>query len=75
MGRHTDLSDHNPLAIRRVAAGLTQTQLAEKSGVKRKQIAMLEAGQIIPRRSTAIKIAKALECNPEDIVWWSIPER
>lgn len=70
MGRHTDLSDRNPLALRRVAAGMTQIQLAEKSGVKRKQIALLEAGQVIPRRTTAIKIAQALSCEPEDIVEW-----
>lgn len=70
MGRHTDLSDRNPLAMRRVAAGLTQTQLAELAGVKRKQIAMLEAGQVIPRRNTAIKISQALGCEPEDIVCW-----
>lgn len=70
MGRHTDLSDRNPLALRRVAAGMTQIQLAEKSGVKRKQIALLEAGQVIPRRTTAIKIAQALGCDPEDIVEW-----
>ena len=70
MGRHTDLSDRNPLAMRRVAAGLTQTQLAELAGVKRKQIAMLEAGQVIPRRNNAIKISQALGCEPEDIVCW-----
>lgn len=70
MGRHTDLSDRNPLALRRVAAGMTQIQLAEKSGVKRKQIALLEAGQVIPRRTTAIKIAQALGCDPADIVEW-----
>ncbi len=68
--RHTDLSDKNPLALRRVAAGLTQTQLAEMAGVKRKQIALLEAGQVIPRRTTAQKIAQALGCEPEDIVAW-----
>ena len=70
MGRNTDLSDHNPIAVRRVSAGLTQEQLAELVGIKRAQIALLEAGKCYPRKNTAQKLAQALGCSPGELIQW-----
>ena len=55
----------------RKAAGLTLQQLAEKSGVHFVKIQQIETGKIKPENITlrnAIKLAKALNCRPEDIM-------
>ena len=49
----------------RVEAGLTQEQLAEKSGVSRATIANIERGsQAFLKSSTIIKLADALKLDP-----------
>jgi transcriptional regulator with XRE-family HTH domain len=45
----------------RQARGLTQAQLADKSGVTREYIARLEAGRYDPSLSVIEKVAKALK--------------
>ena len=45
---------------KRCAAGITQNQLAEKTGIKRPNIARLEKGQSLPNLSTLIKVSLAL---------------
>ncbi len=53
----------------RQAAGLTQEQLAQKSGVSRVTIAMLESGkQTVVKSSTIIKLADALKVEPQVIL-------
>lgn len=53
----------------RIEAGLTQEQLAQKSGVSRVTIALLESGkQVITKSSTIIKLAEALGIEPQDIL-------
>lgn len=50
----------------RVEAGLTQEQLAEKSGVSRVTIANIERGsQSFIKSSTVIKLAEALNISPQ----------
>lgn len=50
----------------RIAAGLTQEQLAEKSGVSRLTIANIERGaQTVLKSSTIIKLADALKVDPQ----------
>lgn len=50
----------------RIAAGLTQSQLAEKSGISRVTIANIERGsQTFIKSSTVIKLADALKVNPQ----------
>ena len=46
----------------RITMGLTQRQLAEKSGIKQSAIARIERVQVIPRLDTIIKIAQCLGC-------------
>jgi transcriptional regulator with XRE-family HTH domain len=48
------------IRCRRLLAGLTQEQLAEKSGVSRTYLARLETGRQDPTLSTLEKLAKAL---------------
>jgi len=50
----------------RLQAGLTQEQLAEKSGVSRVTIANIERGSLtFIKSSTIIKLADALKINPQ----------
>ncbi len=44
----------------REAAGLTQSQLSDKSGISRSGIADLEQGRNVPSWDTALKLADAL---------------
>lgn len=53
----------------RIEAGLTQEQLAKKSGVSRVTIALLESGkQTVTKSSTIIKLADALKVEPQNIL-------
>ena len=55
----------------RKAKGLTLKALAEKSDVHYMKIHQIETGKINPQNialKTAIKLAKALDCEPEDIL-------
>lgn len=50
----------------RIKAGLTQEQLAKKSGVSRVTIANIERGVLaFIKSSTIIKLADALKVNPQ----------
>lgn len=55
----------------RKAKGLTLKALAEKSDVHYMKIHQIETGKINPQNialKTAVKLAKALDCAPEDIL-------
>lgn len=61
------------MALREIrqAQGLTLKALAEKSGVHYMKIHQIETGKINPENialKTAIKLSKALNCRPEDIL-------
>lgn len=57
-----------PLARLREKHGLTQNDLAELIGVPQNTIARWESGTVTPREKSLEKLAKVLECKPEDIV-------
>ncbi|MDO9713246.1 helix-turn-helix domain-containing protein [Paracraurococcus lichenis] len=48
----------------RKAAGLTQDELAAKSGISQSNISSLEHGTLDPRLSTVLALAKALKVPP-----------
>jgi putative transcriptional regulator len=52
----------------RKAIGLTQAELAEASGVHRQIIARLETGVGQPTWTTAVALARALDCTPNDFL-------
>lgn len=61
----------NPLKQQRKSAGLTQKELADKSGVKLRMIRAYEQGyQDISRAevSSVVKLAKVLRCSAEDLL-------
>jgi len=62
-----------PYKERRVALGLSQTQLAKKAGIKNSTISLMEMGKIWLRWETRQKIRRALEMPEEGI--YSIEER
>lgn len=58
----------NRIRERRLALGLSQTELGRMVGYSHRAISMLELGQWQdPRVSVALKLAKALRCRVEDI--------
>lgn len=68
-------ADKKGLKAARKAAGLTQKQLAAKSGVKLRAIQLYEQNQLDLRRasvSSALALANTLSCAIEDLVWQPI---
>jgi putative transcriptional regulator len=67
--RMTDLSRKNGVKLARVENDLTQAQLAEKAGVTRQTIGLIEAGRFNPSLKLCIAIAKALNKTLDDLFW------
>lgn len=62
---------NNNLKELRQKAGLTQAQLAEKSGVNIRMVQYYESGFKDLNKAafeTGLKIAEALECDPRDLI-------
>ncbi len=55
------------LKILRAASGLSQGELAEKVGLTRQAIYMIEAGRYLPNAATALRLARSLACKVEDL--------
>lgn len=51
------------IRVYRAAKGLSQENLAEKSGLKRTYIGFIERGEVDPRLGTVSKIAAGLEMD------------
>jgi transcriptional regulator with XRE-family HTH domain len=66
----------NPVAVRfsenldrsRKRAGISQEDLAVRSGVHRTEISILERGGRVPRIDTVVKLAGGLEIAPGDLL-------
>ncbi|OGK10699.1 MAG: transcriptional regulator [Candidatus Riflebacteria bacterium RBG_13_59_9] len=58
--------------IRAMAGGITQKELAQRTGVTRQTIISIEAGHYNPSVKLALKLARALLVRVEDI--FSLPE-
>lgn len=61
----------NKLKSARMAAGLTQQQLAEKSGVNERQIRRIESGSSSMKNvslENGLALAKALGTTPENLI-------
>lgn len=57
------------LKIARVEKDLTQEELADKVGVTRQTIGMIEAGNYNPTLNLCIAICKALDKTLDDLFW------
>lgn len=66
MGKHHQNLLNNLEEIRK-AAGLTQQELSESAEVSRKSINAIENGVYVPSTVLALKIAKTLNCNVENL--------
>ena len=63
------MSRKNRVKLARVENDLTQAQLAEKAGVTRQTIGLIEAGRFNPSLKLCIAIAKALNKTLDDLFW------
>ncbi len=59
----------NKLKLARVENYLTQAELAEKVGVTRQTIGLIESGNYNPSLNLCISIAKTLNKTLNDIFW------
>lgn len=66
MGKHHQNLLNNLEELRK-DAGLTQQELSESAEVSRKSINAIENGVYVPSTVLALKIAKTLNCNVEDL--------
>lgn len=57
------------LKIARVTAGFTQQQLADKVGVTRQTISLIEQGKYNPTLALCLKICHALDVTLNDLFW------
>lgn len=56
------------LRAARKELGLTQEQVAERSGVQAGEVSRIEAGKRDPQVSTVLKLAKAVEVKPGQLL-------
>jgi putative transcriptional regulator len=59
----------NDLKLARVAKGLTQQDLAEKVGVTRQTIGLVEAGNYNPTLKLCLLLAQVTEKSLDELFW------
>jgi molybdate-binding protein/DNA-binding XRE family transcriptional regulator len=72
MGTHAQLPTgrlNNNLKALRLHLGLNQQELARRAGVTRQTISGVESGLYMPSTLVALRLAKALGCRVEDLLW------
>lgn len=57
----------NHLKARRLSRGFSQAELAERVGLTRQAIYMIERDRYLPNATTALRIARTLGCRVEDL--------
>ena len=58
----------NPIRGWRLFRNLTQSELADMTGLKQTHVSLMEANKIKPRRNTLAKLAEALSCDIDDLI-------
>jgi transcriptional regulator with XRE-family HTH domain len=56
------------LKAARLRLGLTQEEVAERSGVHATEVSRIEAGKRDPQVSTVVKLARAVELRPGELL-------
>lgn len=64
----TRLMRSNPIRGWRLFRNMTQSELAEQTGLKQTHVSLMEANKIKPRKNTLNKLAKALTCDADDLI-------
>lgn len=57
------------IKIARIEKELSQAQLAERAGVKRQTIGLIEAGKYNPTLNLCLKICKTLNKTLDELFW------
>ncbi|HET7771560.1 MAG TPA: substrate-binding domain-containing protein [Chloroflexota bacterium] len=57
----------NRVRVRRLRAGLSQGEVAERAGLTRQAIGAIEGGRYVPNTAVALKLASLLGCRVEDL--------
>lgn len=63
-----DRGNDSPMTKARIAAGMTQKQLADMIGCQTRDISRWERGHHVPRSDTLAKIAQALGCSMDNLI-------
>lgn len=58
----------------RIKQGLSQEELADKTGLSLRTIQRIENGESVPRGDTLKRLAVALKVSPDDVIEWGIQE-
>jgi transcriptional regulator with XRE-family HTH domain len=53
---------------RRLTLGMTQHQIADRLDIKQPSYAAIEAGRCNPSLDVVEKVARALDCDPEELL-------
>jgi putative transcriptional regulator len=69
MSQGLNVNPRIKLKLARVAHNLTQAELAEKVGVTRQTIGLIENGRYNPTLRLCIAIARALDKTLNDLFW------
>jgi len=56
------------LRVARLAAGLTQVQLATRAGTSQSRLSSYENGAVTPNRSTKVRLLRATRIRPSQII-------
>ncbi|MEE9464102.1 MAG: helix-turn-helix transcriptional regulator [Candidatus Neomarinimicrobiota bacterium] len=64
----TRLMRSNPIKGWRLFRNMTQSELAEQTGLKQTHVSLMEANKIKPRKNTLEKLAEALTCSVDDLI-------
>jgi putative transcriptional regulator len=64
-----DLQIGNNLKVARVAAGFTQEELADRVGVTRQTIGLIEAGKYNPSLKLCLLLARHTKTSLNDLFW------
>jgi putative transcriptional regulator len=68
-GGNTDVNHKHRVKLARIENDLTQAQLAEKVGVTRQTIGLIEKGRYNPSLKLCLAIARALNKTLDELFW------
>ena len=58
----------NPIRLRRIAKGMTQSELASAAGISQQLMSKLESGKINLKPEKAVEFAEILGCRPAELI-------